>query len=566
MSAKLRRPAVMLAVIILFFSSTLVSIKMVSSDDIARRIDLFTQKMPYGGKGANQSCDAFQPQELVQFYAFVTYNEYPVANKLVAFQVNNPANTFQNLTMVGVSFTNQSGIAEFSFRMPWPSENAEQIIFGKWFAIATVDIMEEVIVDTLTFQVGWIIRVTSIETLNADLGPQVEYQREEAIVFNLTIENIALTPKSATIMVDAYDMASYPIIHTEMNNLVFQPGRDFLYVTSQIPEAAAIGKATVSATAYTAAPEIGGVPYSPPASTTFTIILLPLKQFYLTVRTDPFRIVHISGEGWYDESTNVPLTAPEYVSAITGARYKFSYWDVDGIPKPGNPLIVTMDANHTATAHYILQYYLTVTSPYGTTGGEGWYDSGTTAYATLNTGIFDHGNQTRRVFISWLGEASGTSYARSDPILMDEPRTAVASWQTQYRLTVRTDPSGITAIAQDGWHNHGENVTLSAPSVSGYDFEYWDVDGFSRGSGVSNITVYMDSPHVATAHYSAPVGAWYVPEWFYWILLGLLGLAVLLLIAWLYYRRRKKKAEEAFYRGWTAWYYCHDLRGRTRKA
>jgi hypothetical protein len=489
MNAKLKKLALTLTATMIFLSFTLVNVKIAFSNDPDRKIDVFTQKIPFNGKGINQSSDTFQPQELVVLYALVTYNEDPVGNMLVAFQINNPANAFQNITIVGVSSTNQSGIAQFSFRIPWPVENAEQIIFGNWFAIVTVDIAGQVAVDTLKFQVGWIIKITKIRTLNANLEPQTKYLREEVIVFNLTLENIALTAKSATIIIDAQDVINYPIIHLEMDSIIFQPGENFVCGTSQISTIASIGEAMVSATAYTASPKIGGVPYSPAAVSTFTIITSPVKQYYLTVKTDPVGIVPISGEGWYDEGTNVPLTAPEYVSVSLGARYKFSYWDVDGIPKQGNPIAVTMDANHTATAHYISQYY----------------------------------------------------------------------------LTVKTDPTGVATILGEGWYDQGENVTLAASLVEGYDFAYWDVDGVSRGTGVNITIVHMDGPHVAMAHYSLRIGGWYVPEWFYWFLLWLLLLIIILLIAWLYRRRRKKNAEETFNRGWTAWYYRYDLRGKVRK-
>ncbi|MEM4713253.1 MAG: PKD domain-containing protein [Candidatus Bathyarchaeia archaeon] len=109
------------------------------------------------------------------------------------------------------------------------------------------------------------------------------------------------------------------------------------------------------------------------------IVTVVLRRYYLTVKTDPAGVTTIPGENWYNESTEVELTAPDLVPVSAGARYKFSYWDVDGTPKVGNPITVVMDANHTATAHYILEYYLTVISPFGTVGGEGWYESGSTA-------------------------------------------------------------------------------------------------------------------------------------------------------------------------------------------
>jgi hypothetical protein len=451
-----------------------------------------------------------------------------------------------------------------------------------------------------------------------------------------------------------------------------------------------------------------------------------VKQYYLTVRTDPPNIILISGEGWYNETTNVTLVAPEYISVSIGIRYGFSYWDVDGTSQGLGiyEIIVQMNANHTAIAHYVMQhlvtfdqtgldssatgtvvtingepktfrglpyslwvdnstviaysysitiasdisgkifsltnvigpaspilvsenvtiignyktqYYLTVISSYGATGGEGWYDSGTTAYATLDIGIVGHENRTRRVFTSWGNDASGTNYTRSSPILMNGPKTAVANWKTQYYLTVRTDPLGIAAVTGEGWHDESSNVTLNAPAVSGYNFGYWDVNGVSRDSGVNSITVYMNAPQTATAHYtrmsynltiiamaggttdpapgtynytagstvevtavsklnyvfdhweldnvnvgsanpyfvhmdgdhtlravfSPSVAGWFVPDWFYWLLLLLLLLLIVLLITWFYRRKRRKRAEEAFYSGWTAWYYCYDLRSRT---
>jgi PKD repeat protein len=73
----------------------------------------------------------------------------------------------------------------------------------------------------------------------------------------------------------------------------------------------------------------------------------------------------------------------------------------------------------------------------------------------------------------------------------------------QYYLTVETFPSGIAAISGAGWYNATASVTLTAPAVPGYTFTYWDVDGPSQGTGVNPITVTMDAPHTATAHYSS---------------------------------------------------------------
>jgi hypothetical protein len=65
-----------------------------------------------------------------------------------------------------------------------------------------------------------------------------------------------------------------------------------------------------------------------------------------------------------------------------------------------------------------------------------------------------------------------------------------------------TEPVNVVTILGEGWYDEFSNVTLDAPAVSGYNFGYWDVNGVSRGSGVTSITVYMDAPQTATAHYT----------------------------------------------------------------
>ena len=562
-----RRPRRTFALTMLFAMLTLFFANLMVYCGEGGKIDLYTNKVPFDGRGINQPSDAFQPHELVVLYARVTYNEAPIANWLVAFQVLNPSN---KTVAICANSTDDDGIATFSFRIPWPSEEAEQEVFGNWTAIATTNIADKVFMDTLTFRVGWIIQVTNIETLNAQLSPQTNFFRGETLVLNLTVKNIALTGKSAVVVVDVFDVIDHPIIHEIYGGkpVVFQPGESAVQIFSRIPENAVVGSATVSAVAYTALPEWGGIPYSPPFSSHFIVLAPPRRQYYLTVRTDPPSITAIPGENWYDEGTSVNLTAPDFVPISSGVRYRFKCWDVDGVALAGNPITLVMDRNHTAIARYALQYFLNVVSPFGIVGGGGWYDAYETAYAYLDVGVVDHGNGTRRVFTFWSGDASGISYAKSDPIIMDKPKTAVANWKTQYLLTVVTDPAGLSPQPSRGptgevgpaggwWYDAYVNVSLSAPPVRGYDFSHWDVDGVSRQAGVYQIFVFMDGPHRATAHYSERGF-----EWLYLVLLVILILLIILLgvLAYRRIKRRKRVGEEAFYRGWTAWYYGYNLR------
>ena len=89
-------------------------------------IDLFTDKEPFDGKGANQSSDAFEPQELVVLYALATYNQGPERNLPVAFEVNGPPNAYENFSTVGSGRTNDTGFADFAFRIPWPNSQSRR--------------------------------------------------------------------------------------------------------------------------------------------------------------------------------------------------------------------------------------------------------------------------------------------------------------------------------------------------------------------------------------------------------------------------------------------------------
>jgi len=186
-------------------------------------------------------------------------------------------------------------------------------------------------------------------------------------------------------------------------------------------------------------------------------------QYFLTVNS-----AHgtSGGQGWYDlGSTAYATVNPLTVSGAAGVRYVFTGWsgDASGAGSPSNA--ITMNAPKTATADWKTQYCLTVNSAYGTPSGMGWYDSGATAYATLNTGLVDDGNGARHVFTNWNGDASGTNYAQSNPITMNGPKNAAADWKTRYGVTF--SQSGLDNSAS------GTIVTVNGAAESYSDLPYY---------------------------------------------------------------------------------------------
>jgi len=240
-------------------------------------------------------------------------------------------------------------------------------------------------------------------------------------------------------------------------------------------------------------------------SADFWLIKLAPEKHYLVVQTEPMGLADILGEGWHDEGTKVELTAPSFVPSEVGengVRYRFDYWIVDGNILLANPMTVQMDANHTATAHYVKQYCLTVISLYGAHGGEGWYDAGETAYATVTPLTVTGPEDVRHVFAYWSEDASGTT-SPSNPITMDSPKTATANWKTQYLLTVTSPydtPSG------GGWYDAGD--TAYATLADGFampniGFIGWS--GHASGWDLISDLITMDAPKTAIANWEAGV-------------------------------------------------------------
>ena len=227
-------------------------------------IDVYTQKEPYDGKGPNQSSDAFAPQEEVILYADVHYNCQPVEYKPVGFEVVDPTG---ETVLARTNMTDGEGIATTTFRL---SSNAT---FGIYTVFATVEVLEENAIDTLSFRVGWIIEITKLQTVNATGKEKTVFAKGEHVHFNLTVKNIAFTSKKATITVVLYDECAVPFGQVTLQNWLIPPGTtQFFIIDLQIPEWAYVGVATIYANAFTELPQLDGTPYCPEISVTLMIV------------------------------------------------------------------------------------------------------------------------------------------------------------------------------------------------------------------------------------------------------------------------------------------------------
>jgi len=221
-------------------------------------VDVFTQKETFSGVGLGVPSDAFAPHEEVVLFAYVSYNLAPVQNILVSFEVFGPRNPLYNVTFSFVGVTDDEGVAKASFRIPWPDEEPETVVFGYWNVVASIENAS----DFLVFRVGWMVEIDSLNVVDED-PPQGGY-----LDVQVSVITIAMTPKNATLSFVLFD-CEMKVIGSFIEGInVDSDGVNFSRRFS-IPTWAAVGVGIINASLHSS----DGVPYGPGRSATFIVSL-----------------------------------------------------------------------------------------------------------------------------------------------------------------------------------------------------------------------------------------------------------------------------------------------------
>jgi hypothetical protein len=205
--------------------------------------------------------DAVAPQENITLYAKLTYSQAPVQFKEVAWQINAP----NGEVYYRQSFTNESGIATISIRIPWWED-----YFGTWTALAKSSVAEVSVNDTVTFVVGYIV------TVNSSVTTDPAYRGEDVNV-TVWLNNIGTINRDVFVSITIYDdvgmpIASYGRVETVTPGVSTEP---FTYTLTLAPWAH-VGQGTVYINLFTGAPPSEcGVCYGPEHVQTFTLKFVP---------------------------------------------------------------------------------------------------------------------------------------------------------------------------------------------------------------------------------------------------------------------------------------------------
>jgi uncharacterized repeat protein (TIGR01451 family) len=162
-------------------------------------------------------------------------------------------------------------------------------------------------------------------------------------------------------------------------------------------------------------------------------------QYYLTVLTDPADFDNPSGDGWYDEGTPATISVVSPTGGDTvSTRYRFQSWTgADIADETAASTAILMNAPKTATAVFIQQFYLTMSTNFGVVTPEsGWYDVGSVLSIEAMAPTITEGEGY--VWHGWTGIGEG-SYGGSDnpaTVTMTSAISETARWRVAPVLTV----------------------------------------------------------------------------------------------------------------------------------
>jgi hypothetical protein len=266
--------------------------------------------------------------------------------------------------------------------------------------------------------------------------------------------------------------------------------------------------------------------------TSYDAYTLLSSRYYLSVKTDPLGITAITGEGWYNQGDNPVLTAPIIVTVSPGARYPFDYWDVDGTACNNgiNPITVGMNSNHTATAHYVLQYQVSIMQSGLDSSATGTVVSVNSAPKTFSNLPYTFWRNNGSVVIysynsTVSSSTTGTRFALRNisnpisPIVVTGPITVTGYYEAQYQIafnqtgldndfsgtivTIDSIEYGYSALPTSFWWNSSSShaFAFSTPLVVDASKQYnWvSTSGLTKLQGG---TLTIATSGSVTAHYT----------------------------------------------------------------
>jgi hypothetical protein len=219
------------------------------------------------------------------------------------------------------------------------------------------------------------------------------------------------------------------------------------------------------------------------------------RQYYLNTNST---YNSTSGAGWYDANSTATLHVIKNIIGIAnGTRLVFAGWD-NGVR--ANSTTVLMDAPRNITASWSRQYFVSVTAPYGSTTGTGWYGQNSTADVSLTESFVQTGNESRLAFFGW---SNGDSNA-SMQVLVDKPITLSAQFSQQYLMRLVAEDAYGAILDNVVYYNISSN-RISNNSVFLFSNKKYNVEYIYYKSTAITLDYEFEATSPGTISIKAPV-------------------------------------------------------------
>ncbi len=204
----------------------------------------------------------------------------------------------------------------------------------------------------------------------------------------------------------------------------------------------------------------------------------------------------INGSGNYSAYSMANIKANKTIYLNNTARAILMGYQGTGFGSyTGNDTNFSVQMNNNITEHAIwqLQYYVNVSSQYGTAAGTGWYNANSSANISLNANTLQINPKERVLFKSWNNNINAKNFS----VLINSSKTFNAIWQLQYYVNVS---SQYGTAAGTGWYNANSSANISLSNKYFYVnnrsrllFYSWDINNKTTNANQTKINIIINS-------------------------------------------------------------------------